>query len=80
MPRADVRGVSIHYEIVGGKGPWVALSPGGRRPLEGVKPPAQRVAGAGYRVLIPGADGDACFSRKSVSRDSWVVIRRLIIL
>jgi pimeloyl-ACP methyl ester carboxylesterase len=52
MPRADVRGVSIHYEIIGDRGPWIALSPGGRRPLEGVKPLAQRVAGAGYRVLI----------------------------
>lgn len=52
MPRADVRGASIHYEIIGDRGPWIALSPGGRRPLEGVKPLAQRVAGAGYRVLI----------------------------
>ena len=52
MPLAEVHGVNIHYEILGAKGPWVALSPGGRRPLEGVKPLAQRVAGAGYRVLI----------------------------
>jgi pimeloyl-ACP methyl ester carboxylesterase len=52
MPLTKVRGVSIHYEVLGAKGPWVALSPGGRRPLEGVKPLAQRVAGAGYRVLI----------------------------
>ena len=80
MPLATVRGANIHYEVLGARGPRIALSPGGRRPLEGVKPLAQRVAGAGYRVLIPGADGDACFSRKSVIRDSWVVIRRLIIL
>ena len=52
MPLATVRGVNIHYEVLGANGPWVALSPGGRRPLEGVKPLAQRVAGAGYRVLI----------------------------
>ena len=52
MPLTKVRGVAIHYEVLGAQGPWVALSPGGRRPLEGVKPLAQRVAGAGYRVLI----------------------------
>jgi len=52
MPLTKVRGVTLHYEVLGAQGPWVALSPGGRRPLEGVKPLAQRVAGAGYRVLI----------------------------
>lgn len=52
MPLTKVRGVAIHFEVLGAKGPWVALSPGGRRPLEGVKPLAQRMAGAGYRVLI----------------------------
>jgi pimeloyl-ACP methyl ester carboxylesterase len=52
MPLAKVRGVSINYEVLGTKGPWVALSPGGRRPLEGVKPLAKHVADAGYRVLI----------------------------
>jgi pimeloyl-ACP methyl ester carboxylesterase len=49
---ATVRGAALHYEILGTNGPRVALSPGGRRPLEGVKPLAQRVAAAGYRVLI----------------------------
>lgn len=52
MPLTKVRGAAIHFEVLGAKGPWVALSPGGRRPLEGVKPLAQRMAGAGYRVLI----------------------------
>ena len=52
MPLATVRGVSINYEVLGTRGPWVVLSPGGRRPLEGVKPLAQQVADAGYRVLI----------------------------
>ena len=52
MPLTKVRGVAIHFEVLGARGPWVALSPGGRRPLEGVKPLAQRVASAGYRVLI----------------------------
>lgn len=52
MPLATVRGACIRYEILGADGPWVALSPGGRRPLEGVAPLARRLAHAGYRVLI----------------------------
>jgi pimeloyl-ACP methyl ester carboxylesterase len=52
MPVATVRGVHINYEVLGTSGPWMALSPGGRRPLQGVKPLAQRMAGAGYRVVI----------------------------
>lgn len=52
MPVANVRGAAIHYEVLGTRGPWVALSPGGRRPIAGVKSLAQRVADAGYRVLV----------------------------
>ena len=52
MPVASVRGVSIQYEVLGKSGPWVALSPGGRRPIAGVKALAQKVADAGYRVLV----------------------------
>ncbi len=52
MPQMTMRGAHINYEILGDKGPWVALSPGGRRPLEGVKHLAERVAAHGYRVLI----------------------------
>jgi pimeloyl-ACP methyl ester carboxylesterase len=52
MPIAHVRGVKINYEVLGSGGPWVALSPGGRRALDNVKSLAQHVAQAGYRVLI----------------------------
>jgi pimeloyl-ACP methyl ester carboxylesterase len=52
MPIASVRGVNINYRIVGDRGPWVALSPGGRRDLGGVLPLAELIAVAGYRVLI----------------------------
>ena len=52
MPQITIRGAHINYEILGTSGPWVALSPGGRRPLEGVKHLAERVAANGYRVLI----------------------------
>jgi pimeloyl-ACP methyl ester carboxylesterase len=52
MPIANVRGANINYEILGTHGPWVALSPGGRRALENVKQLAQYLADHGYRVLI----------------------------
>ncbi len=52
MPLANVRGVTINYEVLGSQGPWVALSPGGRRGLEGVQSLAGRIAAAGCRVLI----------------------------
>ena len=52
MPLATVRGAAIHYQIIGDKGPWVSLSPGGRRPLAAVRSLGERVAQAGYRVLL----------------------------
>lgn len=52
MPFAKVRGVNINYEIVGKAGPWVALVPGGRRDMSGVKGLAECVAARGYRVLL----------------------------
>ena len=52
MPVASIRGVEINYQVLGGHGPWVALQPGGRRALSGVKPLAEKLAEAGNRVLI----------------------------
>ena len=52
MPVATVRGVEINYEVLGERGPWVALQPGGRRGLVGVKPLGQKIAEAGNRVLV----------------------------
>ena len=51
MPVASVRGIEINYEVLGEHGPWVALQPGGRRALGGVKPLAEKLAEAGNRVL-----------------------------
>lgn len=50
--RTTINGASLNYEILGSSGPWVSLSPGGRRALAAVKSLAQRIADAGYRVLI----------------------------
>jgi pimeloyl-ACP methyl ester carboxylesterase len=52
MPIASVRGVDINYEVLGEHGPWVALQPGGRRGLAGVKSLAEKIAEAGNRMLI----------------------------
>jgi pimeloyl-ACP methyl ester carboxylesterase len=52
MPFANVRGASINYKVLGNGGPWVALSPGGRRDLGAVEPLARWLADAGHRVVI----------------------------
>lgn len=52
MPVASIRGLEIHYEILGERGPFVALQPGGRRAGVSVKPLAAKIAEAGYRVIV----------------------------
>src|SRR5271165_3229972 len=52
MSIASIRGVDINYQILGDHGPWLALQPGGRRALSGVKSLAEKLAEAGNRVLI----------------------------
>ncbi|MGD9614443.1 MAG: alpha/beta fold hydrolase [Alphaproteobacteria bacterium] len=52
MPTATIRGVSLNYEILGETGPFVALQPGGRRAGSSLRPLAEKIAEAGYRVLI----------------------------
>jgi pimeloyl-ACP methyl ester carboxylesterase len=52
MPLAKVRGVNMNYKVIGEHGPWVALSPGGRRDISGIELLAGKVAEAGHRVVI----------------------------
>lgn len=52
MPTAKIRGVELNYQIVGNRGPWMALSPGGRRPMAAVEGLAHLMSDAGYRVII----------------------------
>src|SRR5207302_695639 len=51
MPIATVRGVDIHYEVLGERGPFVVLQPGGRRAGAGVRSLGEKIAEAGYRVV-----------------------------
>ncbi|MBX3650838.1 MAG: alpha/beta hydrolase [Burkholderiales bacterium] len=52
MPTARINGVDIPCEVLGGSGPWVALTPGGRRGMAEIRSLAARVAAGGFRVLI----------------------------
>ncbi|HEY3909876.1 MAG TPA: alpha/beta hydrolase [Stellaceae bacterium] len=52
MPITAIRGLEINYRVLGERGPWVALQPGGRRGLVGVESLAEKIAEAGNRVLI----------------------------
>ena len=42
----------MNYKILGNTGPWVALSPGGRRDISGIENQAGKLADLGYRVVI----------------------------
>jgi pimeloyl-ACP methyl ester carboxylesterase len=52
MPSVKIRGVKLVYELLGESGPWVAITPGGRRGLAWDRPLGEMVAEAGFRVLM----------------------------
>lgn len=52
MPQAIVRNIAIHYEVIGETGPWIALTPGSRRPYNELLNLSKELANAGYRVLL----------------------------
>ena len=52
MSIAQIRGVDINYEILGERGPFVALQPGGRRAGSPLRSLAAKIAEAGNRVVI----------------------------
>ena len=52
MATANVRGVTINYQIFGDDGPWVALVTGGRRGYGEFKSIAGKIAAQGFRVLL----------------------------
>jgi pimeloyl-ACP methyl ester carboxylesterase len=52
MPIAKIRGINLAYEIIGERGPWLALTPGGRRAHHEFLPLARRIAAAGFRVFL----------------------------
>lgn len=52
MAIAEIRGVNIHYQVLGERGPWVALTTGGRRGHQEFVPLAKKIAAKGHRVLL----------------------------
>jgi pimeloyl-ACP methyl ester carboxylesterase len=52
MAEALVRGVRINYEIIGQRGPFIALTPGSRRPYGELVALSKRIAEHGYRMLL----------------------------
>lgn len=76
MPIVNINGVNINYEVLGTRGPWIALSPGGRREMGNVRPLAEKLAAAGYRVFIHdrrncGAS-DVSFNGSQSEYEVWV--------
>ena len=75
MPEALVRGVHINYEIIGDHGPFVALTPGSRRPYGELVDLATAIAGGGYRVLLHDrrncGTSDVAFDGSGSEHDAW---------
>ena len=53
MPVTSIRSLEIHYEILGDRGPWVALQPGGRRAGASLRPLAAKIAEAAVAGATP---------------------------
>jgi pimeloyl-ACP methyl ester carboxylesterase len=52
MQVTKVNGVNIHYQVIGDRGPWVALITGGRRGHDEFVPLATKIARSNYRVVL----------------------------
>jgi pimeloyl-ACP methyl ester carboxylesterase len=75
MPEALVRGVHINYEIIGERGPWIALTPGSRRGYGELLELSKMLAAAGHRVLLHdrrncGAS-DVAFDGSASEHEVW---------
>jgi pimeloyl-ACP methyl ester carboxylesterase len=75
MPVEKIRGVNINYQVIGDRGPWVALITGGRRAYNEFIPLARKLAAGGYRVLLhdrrnTGAS-DILLDRDEVEEITW---------
>lgn len=85
MPRIDIEGIGIEYELTGNPGASaIALTPGGRFAMdsEGLPELARALADAGHRVLLwdrPNCGAsDICFDTDNESQLQGVTLTRLI--
>lgn len=75
MPLAVVRGIHINYEVIGNTGPFIALTPGSRRPYAELVNLSKAIATHGYRVLLHdrrncGAS-DVAFDGSASEHEIW---------
>jgi len=75
MTEALVRGVRLNYETIGSNGPWIALTPGSRRPYDELINISKAIARSGYRVLLHdrrkcGAS-DLAFDGSAAEHEIW---------
>lgn len=75
MPGTMVRGVYLNYEVIGTSGPWIAITPGSRRPYAELVNLAKAMAATGYRVLLHdrrncGAS-DVAFDGSASEHEVW---------
>ena len=75
MAEALVRGIAINYEVIGSRGPWIALTPGSRRPFGELADLSQKIAASGFRVLLHdrrncGAS-DVAFDGSASEHEIW---------
>jgi pimeloyl-ACP methyl ester carboxylesterase len=75
MPDTMVRGVHLNYEVIGTSGPWIAITPGSRRPYQELANLAKAMAATGYRVLLHdrrncGAS-DVAFDGSASEHEVW---------
>src|SRR5689334_2635944 len=75
MAEVLVRGVQINYEAIGSSGPWIAFTPGGRRPYEELIGLSEAIARSGFRILLHdrrncGAS-DVAFDGSASEHEIW---------
>ena len=75
MPEALLRGIHIKYEVVGERGPFIALTPGSRRSYHELLDLSKLIAASGYRVLLHdrrncGAS-DVAFDGSASEHEIW---------
>jgi pimeloyl-ACP methyl ester carboxylesterase len=75
MPVETIRGVNINYQVIGERGPWVALITGGRRAHNEFIPFARKLAAGGYRILLHDrrntGSSDILLDRDEVEEITW---------
>jgi pimeloyl-ACP methyl ester carboxylesterase len=52
MPVSKINGVNFNWRVVGGHGPWLVMTTGGRRGHDEFIPLAEKIARYGYRVML----------------------------